>query len=88
MNRYDDILAYEISSEEAFRVTSYLDSKNNWTIGIGHLLGKSMRFANITWTPIKVMLTFMQDLNTSIRYTKLQIHTFEQLSPARQRVIP
>jgi lysozyme len=84
---FDHILAYELAEDEAFRTTSYLDTKNNWTIGIGHLLGKSSEFANITWSPTRVMITFMQDMNSAISYTHQQIHTFDQLSHVRQRVL-
>lgn len=84
---FDHILAQEIAVEEGFETQSYTDTKGLWTIGIGHLLGKNPRFSNLVWTPTKVMVTFMQDLNSSIYYTKLQIRVYDQLSPTRQRVL-
>lgn len=87
MNAFDDILAYEIAIEEAFCTTSYQDHQGNWTVGIGHLLGKESKFANIKWTPIQVMITFMQDLNSAIYYAHRQFPVLDQLSPARQRVL-
>ena len=87
MELYDHILAHEISNEEAFRTQSYLDTKDNWTIGIGHLLGKDDKYANLTWNSNQVMITFMQDVNESIRQIKRQISVFDMLSPVRQRVL-
>lgn len=87
MKYFDTILASELAYEESFETTSYLDTKGNWTIGIGHLLGRDNKFAGITWSPTEVMLTFMDDMNSAIRYTRLQIHTFDEISPVRQRVL-
>jgi GH24 family phage-related lysozyme (muramidase) len=84
---YDTILAKEIAEEEGFSTKSYLDTKQNWTIGVGHLLGKSDHYANVRWSPVKVITTFMDDLNYSIYDVKNQIRNFDQLSPTRQRVL-
>ena len=87
MEYFDHTLAYEIAREEAFRTRSYLDNKGNWTIGVGHLLGKGPQYSNISWTPTQVMITFMEDLNSAIYYAHRQFPVLDQLSPARQRVL-
>lgn len=84
---YDVKLFEELLRDEGFRTNSYLDTKNNWTIGVGHLLGKSSEYRNIAWPPEKVVLTFIEDINASIFYVKKYIKNFDSLSPARQRVL-
>ena len=87
MNYFDHILAYEIIRAEGFRTESYLDTENNWTIGIGHLLGKDSKYSNIVWTPEQVIITFMGDLNSAIYYTKKQFPVLDDLTEVRQRVL-
>lgn len=84
---YDYVLADELISDEGFETVSYKDTKNNWTIGIGHLLGRGPEFSNIVWTPRQVIITFMQDLNESVFHVKKQIIPFDSLSIERQRVL-
>jgi GH24 family phage-related lysozyme (muramidase) len=84
---YDTILAKEIAEEEGFSLISYLDTEKNWTIGIGHLLGKSDQHANIMWPAVRVVTTFMEDLNNAIYDVEKQVYNFNQLSPTRQRVL-
>lgn len=84
---YDYKLVEEITLEEGFRVQSYKDTEGFWTIGVGHMLGTDDKYANITWTPIKVMTTLLQDINASIYYVRKQITTFDKLTEVRQRVL-
>lgn len=87
MNYYDHILVDELLHDEAYRTHAYQDTKGNWTIGIGHMLGKDNRFSNTIWSHEKIFVTFIQDINSSIFYTRKYIHTFDQLSDSRQRVL-
>jgi GH24 family phage-related lysozyme (muramidase) len=85
---YDTLLAQELVDEESFETHAYKDHKGNWTIGVGHLLGKdSLLHAKRVWTQEQVMIRFMTDMNSSIYHVRKQIKVFDQLSPARQRVL-
>lgn len=52
--------------EEGLRLKSYTDHKGNWTIGVGHLLGKSNSFSGMEWTREQVMETFEDDLDIAV----------------------
>lgn len=87
INYIDDVLIDELIADEGFKTKSYKDTKNKWTIGVGHLLGVGPEFANIIWSERKVVVTLMQDINTSLFYTQKQVPTFSYWSDNRQRVL-
>jgi lysozyme len=87
MYYFDDILISELILDEGFELKSYSDTKGNWTIGIGHLLGKNPAFSNIIWTPQKVIVTFIQDINSSIYHVRNQVSTFDYWNDNRKRVL-
>lgn len=67
--------------EEGFRNESYLDHQGNYTIGIGHYLGKSDAFKGIKWSDEKVMTVFENDLDIAVDGAKQifpQFNTFSE----------
>jgi len=87
MRYYDEKLLEELIRDEGYRQESYLDTENNWTIGIGHLLGKSDKFRGLYWDDVQIFTTFIKDVNLAIYYTRKIIPVIDQLSPARQRAL-
>lgn len=51
--------------EEGYRRTSYLDHLGNYTIGIGHLLGRDKKYKGVTWSDEKILATLESDLSTA-----------------------
>lgn len=87
MRYYDEKLLEELIRDEGYRQKSYIDTKGYWTIGIGHMLGKSNKFKDLHWDDIQVLITFIKDVNMAIYYTRQYIVVFDQLSKPRQRAL-
>lgn len=87
MNYYDIKLVEELMSDEGVKNYSYLDTTGNWTIGVGHKLGKSSSFSNIKWDNKRVFVTLLEDINSSIFYLQKQIPVLQGLTQERQHVL-
>lgn len=55
--------------EEGYRTDSYLDTEGYWSVGVGHMLGKDPKYANITWTDAQIMNQFQADMDAA--YTEI-----------------
>lgn len=82
--RYDEAVHKHFIFEEGYRNTSYLDHLGNYTIGIGHLLGKSDSFSGLQWTDAKVRMVFENDLDISLRHAKEIFPQWDILPPKVQ----
>jgi GH24 family phage-related lysozyme (muramidase) len=51
-----DRLRADLIRDEGKKLLAYADSLGNWTIGVGHLLGKRMRMSEITTTECMALL--------------------------------
>jgi GH24 family phage-related lysozyme (muramidase) len=87
MRYYDEKLLEELIRDEGYREESYLDTTGHWTIGIGHMLGKSPKFKGLVWPDTQILTTFIRDVNMAIYYTRKYIVVFDQLSPPRKRAM-
>lgn len=86
-NRYSKQLHDHFIAEEGYRNESYTDHQGNWTIGIGHLLGKSDAFRGMRWSDAKVISVFENDIDTVVRNAKELFPEFSQLPPKVQLAI-
>ena len=85
--RYSKAVHDHFTFEEGNRSESYLDTKGNWTIGIGHLLGKDKAFKGMRWTQEKIITVFENDLDISLDHAKTIFPQFAILPPKVQLAI-
>lgn len=85
--RYSKAVHDHFAFEEGNRSESYLDTKGNWTIGIGHLLGKDKAFKGMRWTQEKIITVFENDLDISLDHAKTIFPQFDILPPKVQLAI-
>lgn len=70
--------------EEGYQLTAYTDSQDNYTIGIGHLLGPNAKYRGTTWTDRQVMQTFQNDLNVADTGIRQLFPEFDRFSEGLQ----
>jgi lysozyme len=87
MRYYDEKLLEELIRDEGYRQESYLDTEDNWTIGIGHMLGTSNKFKGLYWDDVQIFTTFIRDVNLAIYYVRKIIPNFDRLNPPRRRAL-
>ncbi len=85
--RYSKAVHDHFSNEEGYRQNSYLDTKGYWTIGIGHMLGKSDAFKGMRWSDDKIIMTFENDLDNSLCTAKEIFPEFAILPPNVQLAV-
>lgn len=78
------VLEQELIADEGFRTDAYKDGLGNWTIGIGHFLGKNP-VPDITRD--KVFQLFASDLTTVIHDLDLHLPWWINLNQVRQRAL-
>lgn len=79
--RYSTATHEHFKAEEGYRNDSYLDHQDNWTIGIGHLLGKSNAFRGIRWSDEKVLQVFENDLDIVVGNARQLFPEYDILPP-------
>jgi lysozyme len=77
-------LEADLKRDEGNRLTSYVDTEGNWTIGIGHKLGTSRKFCGLTWTQAQVDDQFQKDLAAATEGIETALPWFSDLEPLRQ----
>lgn len=85
--RYSADVLEHFKFEEGYRNKAYLDSKDYWTIGIGHLLGTDNAFSTLYWTDEKILTVFENDLDHSLAAAKEIFPEFAILPPKVQLAI-
>lgn len=85
--RYSTDVHKHFISEEGYRKKSYLDHLGNYTIGIGHLLGKNKAFKGLIWSDDKIIMTFENDLDISLKSAKDIFPHYDILPPNVQLAI-
>lgn len=81
----DQRLRTELIRDEGLRLEAYLDSLGNWTIGVGHLLGREKRMTRITMEESDAFLEV--DLRVAESLARSCVPLFWQLTPGRQRAL-
>lgn len=61
-----ELLKQELIRDEGLKLSSYQDTLGFWTIGVGHLLGKSTDFANLTWTKDQCLCQLNEDVHKAV----------------------
>lgn len=79
--RYSKKIHDHFILEEGFRNDAYKDHLGNWTIGVGHYLGKSAEFANLRWTDAKVLGVLENDIDVALADAKQLFPEWETLPP-------
>ncbi len=79
------LLATELARDEGKRLESYLDSLSYWTIGIGHLLGRSRRMLEITEAECSAL--FDHDVFVAERIAQRVVPGYDALDDVRQRAL-
>lgn len=85
--RYSTDVHKHFIFEEGLRNESYTDHQGNWTIGIGHLLGRSAGYKGLKWSTAKVMTVFEADLDTAVSNAKQIFPQFNIIPPKVQLAI-
>jgi lysozyme len=78
--RYGKEIVDHFIREEGYSEKSYLDTKGNWTIGIGHLLGVGSSFSDMRWTRAKIISVFENDLDSAYADAKIIFPQFMSFS--------
>lgn len=87
MYNINHLLVEELIDDEGYEENAYKDTKGYWTIGIGHMLGENPQYKYYKWSPKKIFMTFVSDVNSSIYYIERQISNFDFLTDTRKRVL-
>ena len=85
--RYSKAVHDHFIAEEGYRTKAYKDTKGYWTVGIGHLLSKTVSFEGLVWSDAKVRTVFENDLDSSLRSAKEIFPQYETLPPNVQLAI-
>lgn len=85
--RYSKAVHDHFAAEEGFRTESYLDHQGNWTIGIGHLLGRDIAFRGLKWSEMKVQMAFENDLDICVANARQLFPEWDILPPKVQLAI-
>ena len=80
MNR--DALRADLIRDEGMRLSAYKDSEGYWTIGVGHLLGRSPRMSAITEEECNALLDV--DIAEAENLARSVVPRFDDLSEPRQ----
>lgn len=78
-------LKKELIQDEGYRLHAYRDSRNFYTIGIGHLLGETPRMLDITDDECDALYEWDVKLAESIARSCLE--QFDGIADARQRAL-
>lgn len=81
----DQRLRTELIRDEGLRLESYQDTRDFWTIGVGHLLGVERRIIRITMPESDAFLEM--DLREAEALARSCVPLFWQLTPGRQRAL-
>lgn len=73
--------------EEGLRTVSYLDHLGNYTIGVGHYLGRDKAFKGIKWTTEKCIMVLESDIDTCLKHAKEIFPQFSTLPPNVQLAV-
>lgn len=83
MNR--ELLINELMRDEGARFLAYKDTNGFYTIGVGHLLGPSMRMSDITQREMMALLNI--DIADAISACQNVFPRFHLLDDVRQRAL-
>lgn len=86
-NRYSEDVHNHFIAEEGFKLESYTDHQGNWTIGIGHLLGRDNAFRGLRWSEEKVRQVFENDLDIALSNARQVFPGFNTMPPKVQLAI-
>jgi len=75
-------LLHDLKRDEGFKLKAYKDSVGLWTIGIGHLLGETLRMAEITEQEAYAL--FNQDVELAIVGARQLFDYWDLITPVRQ----
>ena len=78
-------LKQELRRDEGLRLEAYKDTVGKWTIGVGHLLGDSMRMEKITIAEAMALLE--RDVLDAEDALDASVPFWKTLDPVRQRVL-
>lgn len=78
-------LLADLIRDEGLRLTAYKDTQGWWTIGIGHLLGKSPRMSSITEREAHALCAV--DVEDATTLARQAVPAFDSLDPGRQRAL-
>ena len=53
---FTDLARNILNLDEGRHYEPYLDTKGNWTIGVGHLIGKDLQDLKLSWNVVEAML--------------------------------
>ena len=70
--------------EEGFRTKAYLDHQGNYTIGVGHLLGRNPKYKGMVWSEEKVMSVLDDDIDIALGHAKTIFPQFDIIPPKVQ----
>lgn len=77
----------QLCRDEGCKLIAYLDTRDNWTIGIGHLLGKEDSWRGLTITMEKAYEYLIADIRVALDGLYDKLPWVKQLDPARQGVL-
>ncbi|MDR3347058.1 MAG: glycoside hydrolase family protein [Helicobacteraceae bacterium] len=77
----------QIKEHEGFRLKAYLDTLGYWTIGYGHLLGKSDHPAIETIDKDEAEKLFEVDFEIALKDAKALVFEWDAMGEARQAVV-
>jgi len=79
MSRYSRQIIDHFILEEGYRNRAYKDTHDNWTIGVGHLLGKDDAFGAMVWSDQKIIEVLENDIDTAARHARTIFPHYETL---------
>lgn len=74
----------ELVLDEGREHKAYPDQYKNWTIGIGHLLGKDPVFSSLVWSDEQIDQAFLDDTLSALDGVHKRIGVFAGLDGPRQ----
>lgn len=77
----------ELRLDEGKKLQAYPDQYGNWTIGIGHLLGKDSKYKGLIWTDDQVEDAFSQDVEDKVTDCQNDVYVFYGLDGPRKGAI-
>jgi lysozyme len=81
-----EYLIPDLIADEGLRLNSYQDTRGNWTIGVGHLLGVG-NWSGIRWDNKQVLDQLKKDIGTTEEALDMKLPWWKQLSDIRQDVM-
>ena len=67
-----------IKSSEGYRSIPYKDTKGNWTVGIGHLIGKNGHIKKSQYTHTEIIELFNKDLDIAQKDARKLFKSFDR----------